>query len=95
MDYDRIKKHDGYVHYWQLHDWLKPDKAGNLSYMFYVQVDCERFPLRYRTLTWETYNRPMGGGNLTSRKTFENHAWLVSEPGALDDNIRRYVCDHK
>ena len=31
VDFERIRKHDGYVYFWRIRDDLKPDKWGDLS----------------------------------------------------------------
>ena len=37
VDFERIRKHGGYVYWWNLSDFPKPDKEGNLSYKTYKQ----------------------------------------------------------
>ena len=49
VDLERIRKHDGYVYWWELQNSLKPDKDGDLSYEIYKQGDCKLF--RYKTLS--------------------------------------------
>ena len=31
VDFERIRKHGGYIYWWELHDLLKPDEDGDLS----------------------------------------------------------------
>jgi hypothetical protein len=31
VDFERIRKHDGFVYFWSLNDYLKPNKFENLS----------------------------------------------------------------
>ena len=38
VDYDRIRKHDGYVYCWEMGDYLKPNKYGDLSVKSYWQT---------------------------------------------------------
>jgi hypothetical protein len=49
VDFERIRKHDGYVYYWELIDLLKPTEYGDLSGKGYVQGDCKKF--RYKHLS--------------------------------------------
>ncbi|MAH85467.1 MAG: hypothetical protein CBB68_14680, partial [Rhodospirillaceae bacterium TMED8] len=39
VDFERIRKHDGYVYFWYLSDYLKPTETGVLSAMRYHQGD--------------------------------------------------------
>ena len=43
VDFERIRKHDGYVYFWQLSDYLKPTEYGILSAKVYKQGDCRSF----------------------------------------------------
>ena len=61
VDFERIRKHGGYVYWWDLVDYLKPDKDGDLSYKSYNQGDCKLFRLRILSMSFHT--EPMGGGN--------------------------------
>ena len=51
VDFERIRKHDGYVYYWVLEDLIKPDKDGDLSYRNYFQGDC-MFIFGNCTISW-------------------------------------------
>jgi len=41
VDFERIRKRDGFVYWWELADYLKPTKYGDLSGKAYVQGDCK------------------------------------------------------
>ena len=43
VDFDSIRKHGGYVYFWRLSDFLKPNKYGTLSDKSYNQGDCKLF----------------------------------------------------
>ena len=45
MDFERIRKHDGYVYLWTVSDFSKPDVNGHLSYQSYAQGDCGAFQI--------------------------------------------------
>ena len=60
MDFERIRKHDGYVYWWVLTDLLKPTKSGTFSYKAYSQGDCKLF--RFKDLSFYFYKGPMGKG---------------------------------
>ena len=57
LDFETIRKHEGYFYYWQLVDYLKPNN-GNLSRREYKQGDCKLF--RYKTLTHIWHKQSMG-----------------------------------
>ena len=60
VDFERIKKHGGYVYFWNLLDYLKPDEHGILSAKVYRQCDCKLF--RYKVLSVSFHKEPMGVG---------------------------------
>ena len=60
VDFERIRKHDGYVYWWDLTDYLKPTKFGHLSNKTYKQGDCKLF--RFKNLSYSFHKEPMGGG---------------------------------
>ncbi len=60
VDFQRVKKHNGYVYWWQLTNRVKPSSSGVLSGKFYFQTDCKL--LRYKTLSFSAYKSPMGEG---------------------------------
>ena len=60
VDFERIRKHGGYVYWWDLSDLLKPTETGMSSAKVYRQGDCKLF--RYKSLSFSSYKEPMGGG---------------------------------
>ena len=60
VDFERIRKHDGYVYWWELGDYLKPNSAGNLSGELYFQGDCTLF--RFKVLSDIYYKGQMVNG---------------------------------
>ena len=62
VDFERIKKHDGYVYWWDLTDLLKPNEYGILSGKIYKQGDCKKF--RYKWLSMSFHKESMGGGEI-------------------------------
>lgn len=89
VDFERIRKHDGYIYYWLLQDYLKPTKFGDLSATFYQQGDCKLF--RNKILTDSYYKNPMGAGtSSTSNKPEKN--WTYPSPNSLNEIILKSVC---
>ena len=90
VDFERIRKVDGYVFYWQLGDFLEPAE-GFLSITMYRQLDCNLF--RFKTLSWSFHKKSMGGG---SRKTLsvpkEHKDWNYPPPKSGNEIILNAVC---
>ena len=92
LDYDRIRKYDGFVYYWMLQDYLKPNKMV-LSSKVYKQSDCKLF--RFKFLTVSIHKKPMGGGNGDTLPLFETHKdWKYPPPTSPYETILKSVCSH-
>ena len=90
VDFERIRKHGGYVYYWRLVDYLKPDKWGDSSAQMYVQGDCKL--LRSKTLAWSTYTRPMGRGDHSTFINKPNKNWTYPRPNSVSESDLKSVC---
>ena len=60
VNFNNIKKHNGFIYYWELIDLLNPSPSGKFSYKSYYQLDCNIF--RRKTLNFSIYEEPMGKG---------------------------------
>ena len=69
VDFERIRKHDGYVYFWRLSNYLKPSKWGDLSAKLYNQGDCKLF--RFKILGSSYYKQHMGEELSTSEGEHE------------------------
>ncbi len=91
VDFERIRKHDGYVFWWDLRNELKPTQWGSLSSKMYKQGDCKVF--RYKVLSFSSHKEPMGGG---TPRVFEpkgdNANWQYPPPNSVDEMILKSVC---
>ena len=92
VDFERIKKHDGYVYWWDLVDLLKPDEYGDLSGKGYVQGDCKKF--RYKNLSWSFHKGSMGGGEISSTHNIPNKDWNYPSPDSAGETILKPVCQY-
>ena len=54
VDFERIRKVDGFVYYWDLVDNSKPTKNGILSSKAYNQGDCKLFRFQNLSLSFTT-----------------------------------------
>jgi len=92
VDFDRIRKHDGYVYYWVLTDYLKPTH-GDLSGTVYQQGDCKLF--RYKVLSASFYKQPMGrGSGDVSEPSKKFQGWRYPSPNKVDESILKSVCSN-
>jgi len=89
VDFDRIRKHGGYVYFWELTDYLKPLKQVYFSSKSFHETDCKL--LRYRPLSNDFYKEPMGGG--TSRSLGESKNWRYASPGSVVEVVLKQVCN--
>ena len=90
VDFERIRKHDGYVYWWNLMDYLKPSSTGRLSAKTYNQGDCKLF--RYKRLSYSFHDEPMGTGAGEVQEP-EQKGWRYPPPNSGDEIILKQVCN--
>tara|TARA_B100000795_G_scaffold261546_1_gene238439 strand:+ start:35 stop:415 length:381 start_codon:yes stop_codon:yes gene_type:complete len=90
LDYETIKKHNGYVYYWGLSDFLLPSPSGKMSAKAYYQVDCDL--LRHIVLSYVFYELSMGKGS--SKQSKGNGEWLYGSPGTIGYLQDKSACDY-
>jgi len=89
VDFDRIRKHGGYVYFWELGDYLMKPLEGYLSSNTYKQGDCKLF--RFKILSISMYTEPMSRG--TPSISFEpNKGWKYPPPNSPARSILKKVC---
>jgi hypothetical protein len=89
VDYDRIRKHDGYVYFWRLIDYLKLKEYGVLSVKTYFQGDCKLF--RFKCLSYSGHTQPMGGGTGDSFSS-KNPECEYPVPDSVGEGVLKFVC---
>jgi hypothetical protein len=89
VDFEKIRKVDGYVYYWTLTDNLKPTNTGTLSSKIYHQGDCKLF--RYKYLSFSHHKEPMGGGTGKTSNP-KNPDWRYPPPNSAMETILKSVC---
>jgi len=90
VDFERIKKHDGYVYWWRLSDYLKPTSYGHLSGKVYNQGDCKLF--RFKNLSYSFHKEPMGGGTGDTNNVPDKE-WTYPPPNTSGETILKQVCN--
>jgi hypothetical protein len=89
IDFDRIRKVDGFVYYWVLTDYLKPNQYGDFSYQDYKQGDCKLF--RSKRLSVSVYPQPMGKGT-PSTLNEPDKEWDYPSPNSVNEYLLNKVC---
>ena len=89
-DKDRVRKSGKYIYFWELQDFLKPNKYGNLSGTQYVQLDCSIF--RYKSLSIKTYKNLKGEGREVMN--FDpTDKWNYPKPNSIPEIVSNKVCE--
>ena len=91
VDFERIRKDDGYVYYWYLGDYLKPNEYGNFSAKVYIQGDRKKF--RYKSLSDSFHKEPMGRGDSETNNTPDKE-WRYPSPDSSIETILKSVCQY-
>ena len=89
VDFERIRKHDGFVYFWRLSDYLKPNSFGDLSVKVYQQGDCKLF--RFKDLSRSFHKEPMGAG--IGEPNTPPHKWIYPPPNSVVESVLKSVCD--
>jgi hypothetical protein len=91
VDFDRIRKYEGYVYYWEMIDRRKPVNEA-LSSIKYSQIDCKIF--RYKGLSRTYYTGHKGGGAVSLESHVAQKDWTYPHPTTLRETILKSVCDY-
>ena len=89
VDFERIRKVDGFVYYWDLSDYLKPNQ-GVLSVKMYNQGDCKLF--RYKVLSFSFHKEPMGMGTPSTSSNEPDKEWRYPTPNSSSESLLKSVC---
>ena len=89
IDFERIRKVDGYVYWWDLSDFPKPVMRRYLSSTIYYQGDCKLF--RVKGLSVVIHKQPMGRdvGEVTN---YKNPEWKYTPPNSVIERTLKAVC---
>ena len=89
VDVETIRKHDGYVYFWNLNDFLEPID-DSLSAVVYWQGDCKIFKLL--GLSFSEHKEPMGEGTGDVQEPVEK-GWIYYPPNSPIETLLKSVCD--
>jgi len=91
LDFERIRKHSGYIYIWRVDNYLKPDPDGTLSEKLYIEVDCKLFRSKYLSATF--HSQPMGKGTPQDIAVTNLNEWQYPSPGSVLEIILEETCD--
>ena len=90
VDFERIRKNDGYVYFWEMTDYFKPTLQGHLSVKTYKQGDCKLF--RFKGLSWSFHKEPFGE-DLDYTHNVPDKDWRYPSPNSSAEEILKQVCN--
>ena len=90
VDFERIRKVDGYVYWWSLDDYVEPDKLGHVSEKRYNQGDCKLFRVKYLSVFY--FENPMGEGKRLPIRTSNLQQWVYPPPKSVGEVLLESVC---
>ena len=90
VDFERTRKHDGYVYFWRLSNYSKPNSFGSLSGLVYFQADCKIFRVKYLSDTY--FTGPMGTGEKNGGSSEPDKDWTYPKPGSSSEQVLEAVC---
>ena len=91
VDFDRIRKNNGFVYFWRLGDYPEPISGEYLSVKSYHKGDCELF--RHQYLSSSLYKQSMGKGEFGESYNHENPSWDYPQPNSTSEMILEIICD--
>ena len=90
IDFDRIRKADGYIYFWMLADYAKPiTDIKVLSTKQYIQGDCKVF--RLKVLSYTYHKKPMGSDYGETEEAV-NKEWEYPPPGSISEKVLERAC---
>ena len=89
LDLERIRKHKGFIYWWDMIDQPKPDEKGTWSRKAYMEGDCKLF--RYRYLSISIHKEPMVGGTGVTHN-YDDEPWEYPPPNSAGEVKLKSVC---
>jgi hypothetical protein len=90
VDFETIRKHDGFLYSWELIDRPKQSEYGDWSAKIYKQNDCKLF--RTKVLHFIHHKLPMGQDN-GEASSIKSPEWEFVSPSSVNGKILKAVCN--
>tara|TARA_B110000967_G_scaffold189561_1_gene213384 strand:+ start:327 stop:710 length:384 start_codon:yes stop_codon:yes gene_type:complete len=92
IDFDGVDKNNGYTYYWNLVDFEKLSKWGELSAKVLYEVDCNA-PLKEKRISSIYYKLPMGKGAISDTSNSPGD-WEYASPDSVREQTIKAVCNY-
>jgi hypothetical protein len=92
IDFDTIKKHEGFIYVWKMNDYITPEDDGSISSKVYHKLDCNLN--RSMSLQFIFYKESLGKGPGETNSP-KNPEWRYAPPGTVLENIITLACNYK
>ena len=90
VDFERIRKGDGYVFYWEMVDYKKPNNFGDLSTISLKQVDCRL--LKYKFIKDMYFIQNRGQGKISHSSDKPDKKWSFVNPKSIGEIVLKKIC---
>lgn len=90
VDFERIRKNNGYIYFWVLFDYSEPTIMNSLSHQIYREGDCSVF--RYKSLQTHSFKEQMGQGDQSHHSFRPDTEWKYPRPTFPNETILNDVC---
>ena len=91
VDFETLRKVDGFIYIWSLSDYLKPTDQGYFSTKTYKELDCKLFRLRSLSYSFHLESMGKGTGKVLNNSSAE---WIYPPPNTVNNLILRNVCNY-
>lgn len=91
VDFERIRKKNGYIFFWSLIDRQNANHLGYLSTQVYRQADCKM--TRYKILKYTFHEKRMGNESGTSIDSIKPN-WEFPSPLSEEELPLNVICSH-
>ena len=88
VDFERISKQGGYVHWWELGNRLRPNANGYSSNKAYKKGECKLFRYKYLSHTNHIEQMGKGAGEII---TPQNPQWYYPSPSSSIESVLKFV----
>tara|TARA_B100000579_G_scaffold433738_1_gene453098 strand:+ start:733 stop:1110 length:378 start_codon:yes stop_codon:yes gene_type:complete len=85
-----IYKDKDHIYFWQLSNFPSIDVSGDMSSIFYTQLNCTT--KKYKWLYLKFYDQQMGMGKINAE--FPSDEWQTNPPNSVGSFIDNYICDN-
>ena len=92
VNFKTIKKNNGFVYFWVITDYLKPNKWNDMSSKTLYESDCKT-PKKERKIYATYHTQPFAKGepSTVSPKTRD---WSYPSPNSVSELILKKVCNY-